>query len=149
MIVDRVQGDILESPYRYIAFAVNTSGINDSGFASVISDKYWRELVYVGENPLRTVLSKDIGGHTLFALVCHDLCVGGWKKTPEVVTECLDSIEIPDDQTIACVLMGSGPVGQMSGADVEKIMGGIARSKKKVAVYSLDTNIQVIKIPSN
>jgi len=54
-----------------------------------------------------------------------------------MITNCLNSLDVSDDEVIAVVLMGSGMVGQMSGADVFGNLGGMARSKKKVAVYTL------------
>ena len=50
MIIEKLQGrDILKSGEKRIAFAVNTEGINDSGFAGMISRKYWPELAYIGK----------------------------------------------------------------------------------------------------
>lgn len=92
-------------------------------------------------------MTKTVGDKTFIALVCHNLRGDGWERTPEVVTECLDSIDT--DETIACVLMGSGMVGQLMGADIPKILGGVHKSKKNVALYSKDTpNFVVIPVPA-
>jgi len=40
MIVDMVRGDIFETDCKYIAFAVNTEGINDAGFAGQVSRRF-------------------------------------------------------------------------------------------------------------
>ena len=41
MIIDNRQGnDILKGGERHIAFAVNTEGANDAGFAGTIARKY-------------------------------------------------------------------------------------------------------------
>ena len=61
--------------------------------------------------------------------------VNGWSQTPQLVEQCLDSI--PGNKEIAVVLMGSGLVGQMGGANVNAILGGIERSRKRIYVYSL------------
>ena len=53
-----------------------------------------------------------------------------------VARECLDKIEVSDGEEIAVVLMGSGPVGMMQGADVEAILKGMEQSKKKLVVYT-------------
>ena len=137
MIVDTTRGDVFKTPYRHIAFAVNTEGYNDAGFAGAVSSRHWPELANTGAKKLGEVMSKNGKNKTFHALVCHSLGDDGWKKTAETVTRCLDSLDIPDDETIAIVLMGAGMVGQMGGADVYSILGGMARSKKKVAVYTL------------
>ena len=59
------------------------------------------------------------------------------ETPPEVVTKCLDSLDVPDNEPIAVVLMGGGMIGQMMGAEVEAIKRGMQRSKKQVVVYSL------------
>ena len=56
MVVKTVQDDIFNSKAKHIAFAVNTEGYNDSGFAGQVSRKYWNELANCGEHELGTVL---------------------------------------------------------------------------------------------
>jgi len=41
MIVNMVRGNIFETPHSRIAFAVNTEGSNDAGFAGQVSSRYW------------------------------------------------------------------------------------------------------------
>ena len=135
MIVKRVQGDVFKTHLKHIAFAVNTEGYNDSGFAGAVSSRYWPELANTGGNCLGEVLHHTSKGKTFHALVCHELKVNGWSQTPQLVEQCLDSIS--GNKEIAVVLMGSGFVGQMGGADVNAILGGIERSRKRVYVYSL------------
>ncbi len=137
MIVNTIRGDVFKTPYRHIAFAVNTEGCNDAGFAGAVSSRHWPGLADTGAKKLGDVISKNGEGKTFHALVCHSFGGDGWKKTAETVTECLDSLDVPDDETIAIVLMGAGMIGKMGGADVFSILGGMARSKKKVAVYTL------------
>lgn len=139
MIVDTVRGDVFKTPYNHIAFAVNTEGYNDAGFAGVVSSRYWPELANTGPRKLGDVIRnywerKDV---TFHALVCHSLAADGWKNTSQTVTKCLDLLDVPDNETIAIVLMGAGMVGQLGGADVFSILGGMARSRKKVVVYTL------------
>ncbi|MFA6554398.1 MAG: hypothetical protein WCS89_02705 [Candidatus Paceibacterota bacterium] len=138
MIVNRVKGDIFLAPQKHIAFAINTQGDNDDGFAEQVSLRIkWSELIRTGGNQLGEVLIRKDGEKTYYALVCHSLDKGGWNDTPRVARECLDKIEAPDDEEIAVVLMGSGFFGRMQGADVEAILGGIEQSKKKLVVYTL------------
>lgn len=137
MIVDMVRGNIFECSYRHIAFAVNSEGYNDAGFAGQVSSNDWPELANIGQKTLGDVLSKEVEGRTYHALVCHSLRGDCWKRTPETVTKCLDSLKTPDDEIIGVVLMGAGMVGQICGADVFANIGGMARSNKKVAVYTL------------
>ena len=137
MIVNTTRGDVFQTPHKHIAFAVNTQGHNDAGFAGAVSSRHWSELANTGPKKLGDVISKNGNGKTFHALVCHSLGDDGWKETAETVTKCLDSLDVSEDETIAIVLMGAGMVGQMGGADVFSILGGMARSKKKVAVYTL------------
>lgn len=137
MIVNTVRGNVFEAPHSHIAFAVNTEGFNDAGFAGQVSSRYWEGLANTGKKKLGDVLSQKAGEKTFHALVCHSLNENGWGKTAETVTKCLDSLDVPDDEPIAVVLMGGGMIGQMGGADVFAILGGMARSKKRVAVYTL------------
>lgn len=138
MIVDTVKGDILESPHKHIAFAINTEGINDSGFAGLVARRFWPELAYIGASKLGTVLTKTIlSGPTFHALVCHSLAAGGWDGTPEHVTRCLDTLSVPEGETVAIVGIGTGPVGRLGGADADAIREGIARSETQCAVYTL------------
>lgn len=82
------------------------------------------------------MLTHKNGNKTYHALVCHSLDSGGWNDTPRVARECLDKIDVPDDEEIAVVLMGSGPVGMMQGADVNAILAGMEQSKKKLVVFT-------------
>lgn len=136
MILDRVRGDIFAAPQKHIAFAVNTQGYNDAGFAGQVSSRVWPELENTGGNELGEVLKHPYGTKTYHALVCHSLDGGGWDETPRVAKECLDKLDVPDDEEIAVVLMGSGPVGMMQGANVEAILAGMETSKKKLVVYT-------------
>lgn len=137
MIVDTIRGDVFKTPHAHIAFAVNTEGFNDAGFAGAVSSRYWNELANTGKKKLGDVLSKNGKGKTFHALVCHSLGGDGWSKTAETVTKCLDSLNVLDTETIAVVLTGAGMIGQMGGADVFSILGGMSRSKKRLAVYTL------------
>lgn len=138
MIVDTVRGDVFKSPHKYIAFAVNTEGYNDAGFAGAVSSRYWPELANTGKKQLGDVLRNTADKKTFYAVVCHSLeAKDGWHYAATIVEKCLNKVEVPDSETIAVVLMGSGMVGQLGGADIFAILGGIARSKKRVAVYTL------------
>lgn len=136
MIVNRVRGDIFAAPQKHIAFAVNTQGYNDAGFAGQVSGRIWPELASTGGNQLGEVLTHQNSTKTYYALVCHSLDSGGWNETPRVARECLDKIDSPDDEEIAVVLMGSDPIGMMQGADVDAILIEMEQSKKKLVVYT-------------
>lgn len=136
MIVDRVRGDIFAAPQKHIAFAVNTEGYNDAGFAGQVSSRIWPKLASTGGNNLGDVLTHKNGSKTYHALVCHSLESGGWDETPRIARECLDKLDVPEGEEIAVVLMGSGPIGMMQGADVNAILVGMELSKKKLIVYT-------------
>lgn len=138
MIADQVKGDIFTAKQKHIAFAVNMEGLNDSGFAGKVAEKFWPELANIGENKLGKVLVRKVGEKTYYALVCHSLIKqNGWKKTPRIVRESLDKLRVPKNEEIAVVLMGSGPVGRLGGANVGAIVDAMSASKKKVVVFTL------------
>ena len=136
MIVNTTYGDVFKTSNKHIAFAVNTEGFNAAGFAGSVS-RYWPKLANTGPKKLGDVISKNGTNKIFHALVCHSLGNDGWEKTAETVTKCLDSLDVPNDETIAIVLMGAGMIGQLGGANVFSILGGMARSKKRVDVYTL------------
>jgi hypothetical protein len=137
MVKELVIGqDVFSCSYQHIAFAVNTQGFNDAGFAGVVSDQYWPELANTGPKQLGQVMSRKVGDKTFHALVCHSLDQNGWDETPKIVTQCLDSIDIPDDEIIAVVSIGGGPIGRAMGADPDAIRSGMEASQKTVVVYS-------------
>ncbi len=139
MILKQVKGDVFKSEYKHIAFAANSEGINDAGFAGLVARRFWPDLAIIGPQALGTVLARtDAKAKRSFhALVVHSLGADGWAKTPQYIEECFGRIGIAPDETIATVLMGGGPVGQMMGADVEANLAAMQRVPNKLVVYSL------------
>ncbi|MFA6252129.1 MAG: hypothetical protein WCX74_01900 [Candidatus Paceibacterota bacterium] len=135
MIIKEEKGNIFGTSCKHIVFAVNTEGINDSGFAGQVSDNYWPELAYVGPKPLGTVLSLQEEGITFYAIVCHSL-KEGWKEAPKVIEDCLNNLDTPDGEPIASVQIGGGLIGQMSGADFPAIIQAMEHSKKSIILYT-------------
>ena len=133
MIIRTTSGDILEGNETRIAFAVNTEGVNDSGFAGTISRKFWPELAYIGKTKLGTVLTKEVDGVEYFALCCHSL-KKGWKNQKEVITKCFDAI--PGDEPVASIAIGTGLVGVLSGANFALIKAGMEASEKEIILYN-------------
>ncbi len=132
MIIKTTSGDILKGNETRIAFAVNTEGVNDSGFAGMISQRFWPELAYIGETQLGTVLTKEVDGVEFFALCCHSL-ENGWNNQKEVITKCFDAI--PGDKPVASIAIGTGLVGVLSGANFALIKAGMEASKKEIILY--------------
>ncbi len=132
MIIKTKNGDILKGNEKRIAFAVNTEGINDSGFAGMISRKFWPELAYIGETKLGTVLTKKVDGIEFFALCCHSLDKG-WNNQRDVIKKCFDAI--PGDKPVASISIGTGLVGVLSGANFGLIRAGMEDSKKEIILY--------------
>lgn len=137
MIVNVVRGDIFKSDLKHIVFAINTEGANDEGFCEVVGEKAaWHELASTGPKPLGAVISKKVGDRTFYGIAVHALVPGGWSKAPATIEKALN--ELPTDEVIGVVLMGGGMIGQASGADVLANLGAMARSTKKLAVYTLE-----------
>lgn len=134
MIIENKQGKaILKGGKTRIAFAVNTEGVNDYGFAGMISRKYWPELAYIGEAELGTVLTKVTDeGIIFYALVCHSLN-NGWCNKTETIQKCFDSIE--SDEPVASIFIGIGLIDILSGANFEEINKGMEMYKTKIILY--------------
>lgn len=133
MIITRKSGqDILAGCEKRIAFAVNTEGYNDSGFAGLIAKKYWPELANAGACELGTILKKECNGVTFYALVCHSL-KDGWKDQTKTIKKCFDKID--GDAPVASIAIGTGLIGVLSGANFEEIQAGMEASKAKIILY--------------
>lgn len=135
MVIQTVQEDIFKTEAKHIAFAINTEGYNDSGFAGKVASKYWQKLENCGPKKLGTVLSKKVGDKTFHALVCHSLEDGWGENQREVIRECFDSIPV-EDEPIATIAIGTGLVGMLSGADFRQIVCGMHDSKQKILLHA-------------
>ena len=133
MIIGYKSGkNILTNGATRIAFAVNTEGFNDAGFAGVVSSNFWPELANTGPQQLGTVLTKECGEKTFYALVCHSL-ENGWKNQADVIKECFDNINI--QEPVASISIGTGLIVILSGADFNQIKMGMENSKTKIILY--------------
>ncbi len=143
MITKVVTGNVFDTQARHIAYAINTQGFNDSGFAGQVAT-HCPQLANTGENSLGAVVTAEANGKFFHGLVCHSLEPGGWKEAPKSIIASLERIETEDDEPIAVVLMGAGMIGQMSGADVRANVKAIHESKKNCILYTLDYNGQAV-----
>lgn len=135
MIIKSICDDIFKTEAKHIAFAINSEGFNDMGFAGVVADNYWPELMICGEHKIGTVLSKTVGNKTFHALVCHSLNKGWGDNQAEVIRDCFDNIPV-NDEAIATIAIGTGFVGLISGADFREIVYGMHASSKDIMLYS-------------
>lgn len=135
MINKTGKGNIFDTDCRHIAFAVNTEGYNDAGFAGSVASLGWKELANMGEQKLGSVISKKIGDKTYHALVCHSLKNGWGKNQDEVIKQCFDNIDIDDNEKIASIAIGTGFVGMLTGANPREIVCGMCDSKKNIVLY--------------
>lgn len=135
MVVKTVQDDIFNSEAKHIAFAVNTEGYNDAGFAGQVSSKYWNELVNCGSHEIGTVLSKKVENKTFHALVCHSLENGWGENQAEVIKECFDKIPA-NGEPVATIAIGTGFVGMMSGANFRQIVCGMHDSEQQILLHA-------------
>lgn len=133
MIIENKQGnDILNGKEKRIAFAVNSEGVNDSGFAGMISRRFWSELAFIGETELGSVLAKKVGDVEYFALCCHSL-KNGWNDQRNLIKRCFDAI--PGDEPVASISIGTGLIGILSGAQFSLIKAGMEDANKKIILY--------------
>lgn len=137
MIIAEVRGDIFSENIKHVVFSVNTQGINDSGFAGLVSRRFWPELTYVGPVALGTVLRREVGNYVFHALAAHSLDRGGWSSTPGLVRDLLDRLGIPEGEPTGVVLIGGGLVGRLMGADVAAIHDAIDAAALPVTLFSL------------
>ena len=135
MVVKTVQDDIFNSEAKHIAFAVNSEGYNDAGFAGQVSSKYWSELANCGTHEIGTVLSKKVGDKTFHALVCHSLKNGWGENQADVIKECFDKIPA-NGEVVATIAIGTGFVGMMSGANFRQIVCGMHDSEQQIMLHS-------------
>ncbi len=120
MIIKSIPENIFDTDAKHIAFAINTEGYNDAGFAGQVSSKYWKELANCGNHELGTVLSKTVGDKTFHALVCHSLHDGWGENQSEIIKECFDNIP-SNGEPIATIAIGTGLIGMLSGAILDKL----------------------------
>ena len=140
MIIKTEPSDIFKQNDKHIAFAINTEGFNYSGFAGEVARTVWPELANIGNNEIGEVLSKQVGDTTYHALVCHSLHNGWGTNQREVIKTCFDKIDA-NNESINSIAIGTGFIGQLSGANVPEIVCGMLESKQKIilhANFSLD-----------
>lgn len=135
MVIKSVSENIFDTDAKHIAFAINTEGYNDAGFAGQVSSKYWEELANCGNHELGTVLSKIVGDKTFHALVCHSLRDGWGENQSEIIKECFDNIP-SNGEPIATIAIGTGLIGMLSGANFRQIVCGMHDSKQEIMLYS-------------
>ncbi len=135
MVIKTIQDNIFNTDAKHIAFAINTEGYNDFGFAGKVSDNYWPEIANCGKHELGTVISKTVGDKTFHALVCHSLKYGWGDNQDEIIKMCFDTID-SNGEPIATVAIGTGLIGVTSGANVPEIFCGMHESKQQIMLYS-------------
>ncbi|MBE6138746.1 MAG: hypothetical protein E7173_03280 [Firmicutes bacterium] len=135
MVVKTARDDVLNSEAKHIAFAINTEGYNDFGFAGRVSSEYWNELANCGTHEIGTVLSKTVGDKTFHALVCHSLQNGWGENQAEIIKECFDKIP-SNGELVATIAIGTGLIGMMSGANFRQIICGMHDSEQQIILHS-------------
>jgi len=136
MIIKTKKGNVLSCEEKHVCFAINVEGINDSGLAGVISQK-WENLRYHGDLGYGVVLSKEIDGRVFHAIACHSLGKDGWRDAPAIIKKSLDKIGFEAGEEIACVRFGAGPVGVAQGADADANVAAMDDSSARVVIYDL------------
>ncbi len=143
MITQIINSDIFKGPYKHIAFAINTEGINDGGFAGQVASRYAPSFLDTGKRQLGEMVTAIAGDRVFYGIVCHSpIYLNGWENAPEIITTCIDKISI--NEPIAAVLMGSGEIGRDSGSNVIANLKAIHQSKKSIALYTFEYDPQQI-----
>ncbi len=143
MVVKTVNDNIFNSEAKHIAFAINTEGFNDAGFAGQVTSTYWPELENCGEHELGAVISKTVGDKTFHALVCHSLYNGWGDNQAEIIRECFDLIPA-NGEPIATIAIGTGLVGKYSDANFRQIVCGMHDSYQHILLHCKYTLESVI-----
>ena len=147
MIIKAVNDNIYNTEAKHIAFAINTEGLNDLGFAGKVSEN-WNDLKKCGKNRIGTVISKEINDKMFHALVCHSLNEGWDDNQAYNIKECFDNIPANGEQ-VATVAIGTGNIGKRDGADFAKIICGMHDSEQKVIFYGEYTLEELMDIYDN
>ena len=132
MIITTKRGDILNNCERRIAFAINTEGILSSEFASLIARRYWHDLGRVGQTKLGEVLIHEQEGIQFFGLCCYSLR-NGWFDQEGTINKCFN--DIPGDDPVASVAIGTSYFDINSGANIDLIQAGMETCDKKIILY--------------
>lgn len=135
MIIETIENqDVFSTKLKHIAFAINSNGLNEDGFAGKVS-KSWPELNNLTFQ-IGSSLSKKIGGKTFHALVCHSLDENGWgKDQAEIIKTCFDSIDT--EEPVATIAIGTELMDRISGANFQQIVYGMEMSNKKITLYGV------------
>lgn len=133
MIIETIENqDVFSTKMKHIAFAINSNGLNEDGFAGKVS-KSWSELNNLTFK-IGSSLSKKIGNKTFHALVCHSLDENGWgADQAKIIKNCFDSIDT--EEPVATIAIGTELMDRMSGANFQQIVYGMEMSKKKIVLY--------------
>ena len=145
MINKTARGDIFNTTASHIAFSINAEGAVGGGFDGAVIEKGWPELAKCGPNPVGTVFSKEINGITYHALVTHSL-KEGWgspEEQRENTRKCFDNIPVSNEEEIASIAIGTGFIGQLSGASPKHIVCGMCDSEKNITLYGF--SLEAIK----
>lgn len=140
MIVGIRHGKGASDPYRYVVFAVSTEhGTADSDFREpFIVRRDWSQIrqLKMGEIIWRETEQGELFGEKkikdYYAIVCFECKPDGWQNTPQTVQDCLDRLQVSDEEEVAVEFMGTGLESRNCQPDVFAIMDAIARSKKRI-----------------
>jgi hypothetical protein len=142
-MIDKVtRTDIFNTTTKHIAFPINVSGENKSGFVNYIVEKYWPELLET-DRELGDILYKEIEDRILYALVCKEKDDYWGKDQQELLTICLN--KIVTDDIISLVAIGNCPSDKTNGADIIKIINGVNNSKNQVVIHDGIENSELYK----
>jgi hypothetical protein len=135
MIVDMIQGDVLDSNARDILFTIHPRGsVDDAGLAAVIASRYW------------TALGDSERARKVGVILTHDTCKDEVEparrfhalvtptdpaKAPAVVEAELEDMNLIEPRDP----LAFGLVG-FAGAKVFPLLGALARTKRRVVVYT-------------
>lgn len=138
MVKELIRGDIFSTPDKHIIFAVNVAGDNSDGFASLVAERYWPELIDTGGNKLGEVLVHTSQDKTFYAIVCHSFHYKtGWADAPAIIEKAINDMSFPESEEASIVMIGTGYTGMQLGAPTKEIAEVMKRCNKTLNVYSL------------
>lgn len=135
MIVETKDDRILKATEEHIAVPVNVEGINTIGEAAIIARRHLPKMANTGPKELGDTMTITVkeADKIFHFLVCYSL--KDWGQTPEIITQCLDALDVPMDKPIAIRNIGSSANEQLQGANPGAILAGIESSLKRLVVY--------------
>ena len=131
MIDNIIKGNIHDKgqvPCEHIVFGVSPQGARDL-IIEISVNKANTDRKKIGD-----VISYRIDDKILHICVCFSLHENGFRRTSQVIEDCLNELDIFENETVAVMITDNSGI-KIPEEKALTILGGIARSNKHVVFY--------------